>query len=218
MLSFVVEQHGSNPFAFPGFATELFTEIIKINYLRMQASKQLSIEADDITYEASRILDRVQKFSPEKWGDTKPPQNREAWVLLGMIRRVAVILYCIYSLQSVGVLPDLPLYSDLCEMHSQNLHLLLARAATMEPLKTMMLWPLLVLGVSVGAVDGSTEVREFVQFQLSETSKYTGMMAPLTAKAVLERFWDSGYTTWDQCFDRPYAFIMQPSVEVSKIP
>lgn len=214
-LLFVVEQHGSNPFAFQGFPTELFTEVTKINYLRMQASKRLPVEADDLVHEATRILTRVQRFSPEKWADSKPSQNREAWVLLGMIRRASIILYCIYSLQSVCVLPDSPFYRDLCELHSQNLHLLLQRAVVMPSLKLFMLWPLLVLGVS--AVHGSLEMRGFVRFQLPEISKYTGMLAPLTAKSVLERFWDSGYTTWDQCFDRPYAFIMQPSVERSKI-
>ena len=65
---------------------------------------------------------------------------------------------------------------------------------------------------------GPADMRGFVRFQLPEISKYTGMLAPLTAKNVLERFWDSGYTTWDQCFDKPYAFIMQPSVERSKVP
>lgn len=216
MLSFVIEQHGSNPFAFQGFPTELFAEVIKINYLRMQASKQLAMEADDLAYEANEILNRLQRFSPERWADTKPSQSREAWVLLGMLRRAASILYCICSLQSVSVLPVSPFYRDLCELHRQNLHLLLQRAILMPPLKLSMLWPLLVLGVS--AVHGPADMRGFVRFQLPEISKYTGMLAPLTAKNVLERFWDSGYTTWDQCFDKPYAFIMQPSVERSKLP
>lgn len=215
MLSFVVEQYGSNPFAFQGFPTELFAEVIKINYLRMQASKHMSIEADDLAYEANEILNRIQRFSPERWADTKPSQKREAWVLQGMVRRASLILYCVYSLQSVSVLPHSPFYRDLCELHSQNLHLLMQRSVLLPSLKLFSLWPLVVLGV--GAVRGPEDIRSFVRCQLPEISKYTGMLAPLTAKNILERFWDSGYTTWDQCFDRPYAFIMQPSVERSKL-
>lgn len=43
------------------------------------------------------------------------------------------------------------------------------------------------------------------------------MLAPLTAKNVLERFWDSGKTNWGSCFDRKYALVMEPAVEASNL-
>ena len=78
-----------------------------------------------------------------------------------------------------------------------------------------MLWPLIVLGVE--AVNGSLATRAFVQEKLPEMNRSTGMLAPLTAKGVLQRFWDSGRTDWDSCFDSPYALIMVPAVDASKL-
>lgn len=43
------------------------------------------------------------------------------------------------------------------------------------------------------------------------------MIVPLTAKSVFERFCDSGKMDWDSCFDRLYACMMEPAVEVSKL-
>jgi hypothetical protein len=44
-----------------------------------------------------------------------------------------------------------------------------------------------------------------------------GTYIPLTGEEVLERFWASGRTVWDAYFYKPYAFVMQASVDVSKL-
>lgn len=214
-LNSVIENYGNRLFAFQGLSTPLFAEIIKINYLRMRAAKHMPVGAEDLTYEAYEILHRIESFSPEQWTESKPSSKREKWMLLGKVHRAAVALFCIHSLQSVSVLPHIPLYRGICAAHGRYLHTLLKQAVSSPPTRRFMLWPLIVLGVE--AVNGAVAMRSFVQWQLPELSRDTGILAPLTAKDVLEKFWDSGETDWDSCFDRPYAFMMEPAVEVSKL-
>lgn len=214
-LDFVIEHYGNRLFAFQGLPTSLFAEIIKINHLRMRVAKHIPVGEEDLTYEAYEILNRIESFSPEQWTESKPSSKREEWMLLGKVHRAAVALYCIHSLQSVLVLPHIPLYREICGAHGRNLHNLLKQAMSSQSTKLFMLWPLIMLGVE--AVKGGVAMRSFVQWQLPELSRGTGMLAPLTAKDVLKRFWDSGETDWDSCFDRPYAFMMEPAVEVSKL-
>ncbi|PCG96518.1 Protein of unknown function DUF3468 [Penicillium occitanis (nom. inval.)] len=92
---------------------------------------------------------------------------------------------------------------------------LLSEAMPSPRLKTFFLWPLIVLGVA--AVHNSNNMRIFVIKHLEEMSRNLGTYIPLTGKDVLEGFWASGRTEWDACFDKPYAFVMQASVDVSKL-
>lgn len=78
-----------------------------------------------------------------------------------------------------------------------------------------MLWPLVMLGME--AVHGGAAMRSFVAKELPELSRHIGTYVPLTAKAVLEKFWASGETRWDACFDRPYAFAAQIAVDLSGV-
>lgn len=217
-LDFVMEHYGSGPFAFQGIPTPLFAEIIKINYLRKRASKYILKGADNsgFTYdEAYEILNRIQSFYPEQWGQSKPSSKREEWILLAELHYAALVLYCIHSLQSISVLPQIPFLRSTCFSRGQRLQTLLKQAILSPTLKLFILWPLIVLGVE--AVNGPISMRAFVREKLPEMSRYTGMLAPLSAKNVLERFWNSGETDWDSCFDRPHAFVMTPAVNVSKL-
>lgn len=71
--------------------------------------------------------------------------------------------------------------------------------------------------LGVEAAHSGNDVRIFVLRNLEELSRSVGTYIPLTGKDVLERFWASGSTDWDSCFDKPYAFVMQPSVDVSRL-
>lgn len=214
-LDSLMEQYGNVAFAFQGFPVPVFAEIIKINYLRMRAAKQMPTGAVDFTHEAYETLNRIQQFSPEQWAESKPSAKREDWVLLGKIHQAALALYCINSLQSLSVLPQIPFLRSCRTSHSQQLQTLLEQGLPVPSINLFMLWPLIVLGVE--AVTGGVALRAFVQEQLPDMSRRTGMLAPLTAKNVLQRFWDSRETGWDSCFDRPCAFVMDPAVNVGKL-
>lgn len=89
--------------------------------------------------------------------------------------------------------------------HRARLFTLLPEAMESSVAKKGMVWPLVVAGVE--AASGTAEERAFVDQQLFQMTCDTGASYPLVAKGVLEKFWVSGKTRWDDCFDRPYAVL-----------
>ena len=213
-LDFILEQYRQGIFPFQMCPPPLFAEIVKINRLRMRATKHGAPGANDLSREAYGILSRIHNFSPEHWAESKP-LSIEEWVLVGNVYRAAVTLYCISSLQSLSILPLSSSLVDRRTTNGQLLHQLLNNALSSSRIKRFMLWPLLVLGME--AVHGGAAMRAFVTIQLPELSRHVGTYAPLTAKAILERFWTSRDTRWDACFDKPYVFATQIAVDLSQV-
>lgn len=217
-LDLILQQSGDASPSFQMCPPLLLSELIRINHFRMLAAspKPTNSTKEDLRLEAYRVLDRIHDFSPEQWADSKR-FSKEDWMLLGNIYQAAVSVYCISSLQSLAVLP---LTSSALRAHrtshTQVLQLLLRRALLSPRVKRFMLWPLVVLGVEA-AVLGGVAMRDFVKEQLGRMSRHAGTYVPLTAKGVLERFWVSGKTSWDSCFDKPYAFTTQIAVDMSPI-
>lgn len=213
-LAFVLERASDAISPFQMCPPFLFAEIIKINRVRRHAAKHGHDVAENLSQEAYGILDRINNFSAEPWAESKP-SAKEDWTLMGNVYHVAVEMYCISSLQSLSVLPSTPSLRARCTIYGQLLQGLLHDALSSQRTKRFMIWPLVVLGVE--AVHGTAAMQTFVKQQLLEMSRHTGSYAPLMAKAVFERFWYSGETDWDSCFDRPYAFTTQFSVDMSRI-
>ncbi|KAL2150544.1 hypothetical protein VTH82DRAFT_7107 [Thermothelomyces myriococcoides] len=203
--------------------TPLFAEIIKINHLRYRAAKYASrglAVVRELVKEALETLERIRTFDPDLWASTKP-RSQSDWALMGHIYHVAAMMYWSSSLQSISVLlsttPSLPPPPVPCAVAQVPLlHSLLTRAVACPHLRHFTLWPLVVLGVQAAGEDG-VGARDFVAAELPALARSGGTNAPLTAKRVLERFWASGETQWDACFDRPYAFVMQIAVDTSRI-
>ncbi|KAE8374541.1 fungal-specific transcription factor domain-containing protein [Aspergillus bertholletiae] len=210
-LDFMIEQYGDRPFAFATYPKALFAEIIKISYLRVQVTQSDPTAAGIFTNDAYEILSRIHSFSPDEWAEPKPMSHTQ-WVLLGNIHRAAVALYCILSLQSLGTLPQSSFLQQHCVAQAQLLQRLLSEALTFHRIERFIIWDLVVLGV---AAVNDAGIQDFLRGQLPELSHSTGTYVPLTAKALLEKFWASGKTHWDACFDQPYTFSMNMSVDVS---
>lgn len=211
-VDLIVGHYGYRAFAFQMCPQPLLAEIIRVNYLRQRATNPTVTE--DISHEAYGILSRINAFSSDNWAGSRL-LSKEDWILVGKTYQTAVALYCISSLQSVSVLPLSSSLRDLCFTHGQLLHILLTEALGSPRINRFMLWPLVVLGVE--AVNGDLEMRSFVEKQLPEMSRQVGTSVPLTAKAVIERFWASGETKWDACFDRPYVFVTQIAVDLQQL-
>lgn len=202
----------------------LLAKIIQINYLRHQAVDRVAkLEGEheavrpvaaDLSDAAYTLLHHIETFSPEQWAQTKPSSNDD-WMAIGSISRAATAIYCILSLQSLSVLPPSTSLREQCSKHSHFLHEHLGAALSSPTTRVLMLWPLVVLGVE--AAHGGPEMRSFVAKGLEDMSWQVGTSSPLAAKSVLERFWASGATRWDSCFDKPYAFMTQIAVDVSRI-
>ena len=197
-------------FYFPPFPCPLplFLEIININQLRFQAAGSgIMVElADDDgggaeTPEAvaDQVLERLAAFDPAAWALTND-SLRDDWLLIARIYQSAILLYAACSLRAQAT----PAPGRAGE-HRTRLFGLLAQATSMMRAKRCMMWPLVVAGVQ--AADGTPEERRWVGEELVKMCQDMGTYAPMTAKGLLERFWSSGKTEWDECFDGPYVFV-----------
>lgn len=207
-LDFVLEEHGGGLSPFQICPPHLFAEIVKINNLRMQVTQSDAFE--ELSKKASGIVEKIRSFSPERWAERKP-YSHEDWKLIGRIYQNAVLIYCISSLQSPSLLPLSEALEAKLTCHGQLLYTLLSQAVSTAKTQRLVIWPLVVLGVQ--AVYGGVAQRSFVADQLQEMSRYMGTTVPLVAKGFLEKFWASGETRWDACFDRAYAFATQIAVD-----
>lgn len=228
-LEFVVQRYGHQSLALDGFPSELFARAIEIGHLRVQATKsgELSSREENPTEEAYDVLQSIHAFSPELWGESKNQSTRD-WTLIGRIYQAATALYCISSLQSVSVLPPAGFLRDRCVTCGKILHHLLDEGLSLPRLERFLLWPLIILGTQavdsgygVGGGgdddDDNTARRTFVQEKLIQVSQRFGVSGPLVAKEVLERFWASGKSSWDDCFDKPYVFTTQIALNVGSL-
>ncbi|RYP76215.1 hypothetical protein DL769_003686 [Monosporascus sp. CRB-8-3] len=179
--------------------------IIAINELRQQAANPAA-NTGTRQPTASDLLEQIHDFSPGDWikGKATATSKRE-WLLIGSAYQSAVALYCIMSLQSLSILPSALYITAMDAAHYERLIQLLKQALSIPHLRNCLMWPLIVLGAR--AVYESADDREFVDEQLKELSRVGGTALPLTAEAALKRFWASGKTGWDDCFDKPYIFL-----------
>lgn len=212
-LELLLHENGKAIFALQMCPTPLFADIVRINHIRMLSLKPQFTEVD-LMKETYKALHRVQSFSAKGWAENKPGL-KENWVLLADVYQVATELFCLLSFQSLAIFPRSPLMRENCTTHAELLQVLLKQALVALPIKRFLLWPMVVLGVEAAQRDIS--MRGFVREQLPELSRYIGTYVPLMAQDVLERFWDSGKTRWDECFDKPYAFATQIGLDMSAL-
>ncbi|GAD93893.1 C6 zinc finger domain-containing protein [Paecilomyces variotii No. 5] len=210
----VVNQYGGNGYGFQMCPPPLFSEIININHIRSQISKPNCINKNDFQENAREVLRRVYNFSPAAWIQSNGYRTEESKLIVD-IHQSAVALYCMSSLQSIGALPSDPLLRKNCDMERQILHGLLERLLRQRP-HGYTLWPLMVLGVQ--AVDSGPALRAFIREKMTDLSASSGTYAPLAAKEVLERFWASGRTEWDACFEKPHMFTTVLTVNRGQLP
>jgi hypothetical protein len=221
-LNFITAHYGRGTTPFQMCPPSLFGEIARINSLRAQRAvmahndNQSQLEEEE---EAQTILQRIHGFSPEQWAESKPAANDD-WRLVGRIYQAALTIYCTRSLHTLPIRPSPTdnLLNAQSELHAITqqllLHELLGIALANNRIQRFLLWPLIVHGVEACHGHGDGRTREFVKEQLCEMSRQVGSYAPLAAKGVLERFWASGETGWDACFDRPYLFLNQFAVDM----
>ncbi|OIW24740.1 hypothetical protein CONLIGDRAFT_685687 [Coniochaeta ligniaria NRRL 30616] len=190
-------------------AEYLFLDMGSINHLRARTVDPVEAENNNfksLVAEAHSLLDHISAFSPEEWAEANSSEFKDEWLLVARIYHCAVTLYCISSLQSLGLLPSTPQMQTRRAGQRDRLMVLLAEGFASPLLKKSLIWPLVVAGFEAG--DGSDFERRFVATHLEDQSRELGSSQPLVAKAVFERFWSGGKTRWDDCFDRPYAFLV----------
>ncbi|KAH8634763.1 hypothetical protein IG631_10163 [Alternaria alternata] len=185
---------------------ELFTEMLHTNRLRAKASAAvLQCDFDvDHTLKAYDLLARIEAFSVEDWA--QPGTFYDEWLIVGTVYRSALALYAILSLGSLTVLPADASLLDIQTVHGDIL-LRNLRTALKDPrIARFMAWPLVVVGVE--AIYRGEATRGWIGASLEELSRTLGTSGPIKACSVLRRYWKGGVSGWDECFDRPYVFVI----------
>jgi hypothetical protein len=201
----------------------LLLDIVRINHLRalamrgvasvLHTSRENNEDNDENNNmpahaDAQAILDHALAFSPEELADKNANERtRASWLLMGRVHQSAVVLYCILALQHVRLLPSRKsaAIERAASAHYDRLLLDLKEGFRQVHFKTCLFWPLVVAGAR--AARGSAFERAFITEQLGEAVKDIGSSMPVLARATLVRFWESGKTGWDECFDQPYIFV-----------
>ncbi|KAF2867533.1 C6 zinc finger domain-containing protein [Massariosphaeria phaeospora] len=184
---------------------ELFVVLLRICELRSRASTILFDVDDDTCFiEANDILERIEAFEPKDWA--QPNAFYDEWLLIGTMWKASLGIYAICSFQSIYILPSSPSLSATRALYSDSLFLAVKSAMLSSRINKFVLWPLVVLGFSAGYQgDG---LKNWVEQQLSDVSRLQGSTSPLKARAVLKRYWAREERSWEECFDRPYAFVV----------
>ncbi|KAF2014582.1 hypothetical protein BU24DRAFT_451583 [Aaosphaeria arxii CBS 175.79] len=182
----------------------LFQDVVCINHLRAQvAAGATSTTSGQLV--ALELLMRVDSFSPVKWAKERDGFHEE-FTILGSLWQAAVILYCISSLQQHSLLHPTPQLQAMRASYGDSIYGLISQAVENPRTKYFIAWPLVVAGVE--AADRGVVTQGWVDERLGEVSRYTGTSAPLLARAAMRRFWKSEQKEWEDCFNKPFAFVV----------
>lgn len=202
-MASLVEVYGKGDYPTVLCPPPIFLALMKINALRYHTSDALRASSAPAN-EPDAILSEILAFSPEEWA-RQTPASRDALTLIGRVYRCAAALYCILSLRASFAPKEVAQLRATETGLIETLFKLLREIMAGKIMRLCMVWPLLVAGVA--ATSRSPADRAFVLAQFAVLSRELGTAFPLLAREVLKNFWASGLIDWDDCFDRPYAFV-----------
>lgn len=201
-------------FKFSACPLNLFSAIACTSNLRHRAAYFEASSAETLYDEAMANLRSIEQFSLVEWSASKPVCKPE-WELLGIIYQSAAALYCISSMQSLSVFPSTTRLNTHLDTLTSRLEEHLQTAFLSPRVDRFLFWPLMVLGVA--AARGSDAMRISVARELSRMSFRMGTCVPFITKGLLEKFWGSGETHWDACFNHPYVLTTQIAFDTSRL-
>lgn len=181
---------------------DLFLNIMCVNQLRKRAASSPILDETHVT-EAQEILDNITAFDPHVWA---AGPLFEEWLIVANMYKAATAVYCIASLQFLKVLSLSSRMGILRSGFGKNLRTSLNQAMDYPKIIQYTLWPMIIAGVD--ATDRSQKNRDWISQCLLALSRSQGSGSPLKVRAVLVRFWARGLSGWDECFDRPFNFVV----------
>ncbi|KAL7806808.1 hypothetical protein V8C44DRAFT_367708 [Trichoderma aethiopicum] len=195
----------------------LFREIFLINRLRLEgasAALSSSSSSDPLSEHSNssscHVLERIDAYSVPPIPQTPGIDNQKAQNLLfvSLLFKSAVAVFASLTLPCTSrCCPSHKPCAQVHEAHRANLFHLLDTTSEFLPLLDHILWPVVVAGTA--AATGSVEDRMLVEMYLLNGARdpFTGGCTG-SALATMRRFWGSGRTRWDECFDQPHAWMI----------
>ncbi|PVI05383.1 hypothetical protein DM02DRAFT_516773 [Periconia macrospinosa] len=184
---------------------DLFKEIVRIHYLRHEASLALQTGKDttDILASAHEILARICEFSAKDWA--QPGPNYDDWLTIGEVYRSAVAVYCIMAFQALDIFPKSAEMDAELSVYADSLLVRLEVAVKVPRLQKYLAFGLLVAGVEAGY--RSEAVRAWIERALLDLSIKAGAYCPLRMSTTLRKYWDRGEIGWEACFTTAEGFM-----------
>ena len=202
-LDFLEKVYGKGDYPTLLCPPALFMIINRINQLRLRTTQPPEGHESD-SPSAQDLLSEIHDFDPNAWANLYPESYPQLF-LLARIYQSAVALYCISALRNLFPTVSLHKLLMLRAAHADALFVLLREAITSLNTSLCLTWPLNVAGVE--AATRSLSDRLFVEEALDVISQGIGTGCPLVACSAIHKLWDSGKTEWDDCYDKPYAFL-----------
>lgn len=175
---------------------------MRINQLRKRAASSPGL-VEAHAREAQDILDDITAFEPHVWA--KGPLYAQ-WLIVANMYQAAAAIYCIASLQFLHVIPCSARMRILRAEFGNVLFANLKKAIECPKIIMYTLWPMIIAGNE--ATDRSQMRKDWISKSLMTLSRCQGSGSPLKVRAVLGRFWGRGLSGWDECFDRPFNFVV----------
>lgn len=163
----------------------------------------LQEDLTDLCLRATDLLSQIRYFSVNDWA--QPGDDFDDWLAIGSVYKYATAVYCIMSLQDLGLLPmttqliaQLERYGDLLVAH-------LKTVCARPRLYRFALWPLAIAGAEAG-YRGEAR-RKWIDDCCESLAQSLGTNCPFNVRVVMRRYWNVGKPGWEECFNRPLAFM-----------
>lgn len=177
--------------------SHLFLDILAINMLRVQRPK-----SDDLLSSAIPIFDHIDAFFPDSWTEPYDIPAKSIRAMIASIFKSSVALYGALVLRQY-VKPVIAAgHFPRPELLLSELLLLINEAAKTLRFTALLSWPLAVAGVA--AADATAADQKVITSHLRKVKpSFNKLTGPMRTMEKLEKFWVSGKTAWDECFDEP---------------
>lgn len=181
----------------------LFKEMFLINRLRRKAT----VSEGDSKPSLCAILERIDAYPVQTMTDSMDVKKAKDLQLVSLLFKSAVAIFGSMTLSCTSECSSRTPCAELEKTHRKQLFHLLDTSSDFMPLLDHILWPVIVAGAAVPTE--SVENRMLVEMYLlnSVRDPYTGGCTRV-ALATMRSFWASGKRKWDECFDKPHAWMI----------
>ncbi len=193
--------------------SSLFLAIRRITRLRIALAAGVSIH--NLIPTATLIAHQVHEYSPDSWVETYTIPPPEVSALYARAFKLATILYALLSLPATLSQPFAQQVGQGQSDASQGISdariyyrkllwdaVVFGERGLISSPPGRMCWPLAVLGVA--CYDSTAQEHNTITSLLAEMRGSPSIdSGPALLLDTLPRFWASGKTAWDDCFDTP---------------
>lgn len=191
--------------AHPGLncPSELFSSLHDITHLRLQADRGASLNA--VVRPITRnIFTNISQFQPSEWAEFYFLPTAPEVTTIATVFQISVALYGLFTLPARDV--RLPCGCGSKTELRNKLFELIKQLWDAPGCRYTLNWPIAVLGFTFKE-DGSQADRDLVLVWLACLGNDLTVTQPWTIAAKLQKFWASGLSQWEDCWEEPFVVI-----------